>query len=96
MYAKQYKTVLCSFRQYKTEYIFLAAPDAYLMYCRLKQQAQNELIQPALLCNFYLFKFYRLQASSAAWPSGSEGRFYDNRDRKVDGSTPTQALFLRP
>ena len=39
---------------------------------------------------------YWLQASSAAWPSGSERRFYNSRDRKVDGSTPTQASFLRP
>ena len=32
---------------------------------------------------------------SAAWPSDSERRFYDGHDRKVDGSTPTQALLLR-
>ena len=31
---------------------------------------------------------------SAAWPSGSERRFYDAYDRKVDGSTPTPAAFL--
>ena len=35
-------------------------------------------------------------ASSAAWPSGSERRFYYSRDRKVDGSTPTQISLLRP
>ena len=28
---------------------------------------------------------------SATWPSGSEHRFYDGHDRKVDGSTPIQA-----
>ena len=33
---------------------------------------------------------------SAAWPSGSERRFYDGPGRKVDGSTPTQASLLRP
>ena len=33
---------------------------------------------------------------SAAWPSGSEYRFHDGPDRKVDGSTPTQASLLRP
>ena len=33
---------------------------------------------------------------SAVWPSGSECCFYDDHDRKVDGSTPTQALSLRP
>ena len=33
---------------------------------------------------------------SAAWPSGSECRFYDGHDRKVDGSTFTQASLLRP
>ena len=33
---------------------------------------------------------------SAAWRSGSERRFYDGHDRKVDGSTPTQVLLLRP
>ena len=33
---------------------------------------------------------------SAAWPSGSERRFYDGHDRKLDGSTPTQASLLHP
>ena len=33
---------------------------------------------------------------SAAWPRGSERRFYDGHDRKVDGSTPTQVPLLRP
>ena len=33
---------------------------------------------------------------SAAWPSGSERRFYDGHDRKVDSSTPTLASLLRP
>ena len=33
---------------------------------------------------------------SAAWPRGSERRFYDGHDRKADGSTPTQASLLRP
>ena len=33
---------------------------------------------------------------SEAWPSSSERRFYDGDDRKVDGSTPTQASLLRP
>ena len=32
----------------------------------------------------------------AAWPSASERRFNDEHDRKVDGSTPTQASLLRP
>ena len=32
---------------------------------------------------------------SAAWPSGSERCFYDSHDRKIDGSTPTQASLLR-
>ena len=31
---------------------------------------------------------------SAAWPTGSEGRFYDGHVRKVDGLTPTQASFV--
>ena len=31
---------------------------------------------------------------SAAWPSGSERRFYDGHDRKVDGSIPTQGLVV--
>ena len=30
------------------------------------------------------------------WPSGLERRFYDGHDRKVNGSTLTQASFLRP
>ena len=36
------------------------------------------------------------QCLSAAWPSGSERRFYDGHDRKVDGSTANQASLLRP
>ena len=32
----------------------------------------------------------------AAWPRGSERRFYDGHDRKVDGLTLTEALLLRP
>ena len=36
------------------------------------------------------------QCLSEAWPSGSERRFYDGNDRKVEGSTPTQASLLRP
>ena len=32
---------------------------------------------------------------SAAWPSGSERRFHDDHDRKIEGSTPTQASLLR-
>ena len=37
-----------------------------------------------------------VECLSAAWPSGSEGRFYNGHVRKVDGSTPTQASLLRP
>ena len=33
---------------------------------------------------------------AAAWPSGSERCFDDSHDRKVNGSTPTQASLLRP
>ena len=33
---------------------------------------------------------------SAAWRSGSERRFYDNHDRKVNGSTPNLVSLLRP
>ena len=33
---------------------------------------------------------------SAAWPSGSERRFYDDHHRKVDDATPTQTSLLRP
>ena len=32
----------------------------------------------------------------AAWRSGSERRFYDDHDRKVDGSTPNLVSLLRP
>ena len=34
--------------------------------------------------------------SSAAWRSGSERRFYDDHDRKVDGSPPNLVSLLRP
>ena len=33
---------------------------------------------------------------SAAWRSGSERRFYDDQDRKVDGSPPNLVSLLRP
>ena len=36
------------------------------------------------------------KSNPAAWPSDSERRFYDGHDRKVDGSSPTQASLLRP
>ena len=32
----------------------------------------------------------------AAWPNVMERRFYDGHDRKVDGSTSTQASLLLP
>ena len=32
----------------------------------------------------------------AAWRSGSERRFYDDHDRKVDGSPPILVSLLRP
>ena len=37
-----------------------------------------------------------IQIMSAAWRSGSERRFYDDHDRKVDGSPPNLVLLLRP
>ena len=37
-----------------------------------------------------------MECLSAAWPSDSEGRFYDGHVYKVGGSTPTQAWLLRP
>ena len=33
---------------------------------------------------------------SVAWRSGSERRFYDDHDRKVNGSTPNLVSLLRP
>ena len=33
---------------------------------------------------------------NATWRSGSERRFYDDHDRKVDGSTPNLVSLLRP
>ena len=35
-------------------------------------------------------------AVAAAWRSGSERRFYDDHDRKVNGSTPNLVSLLRP
>ena len=32
----------------------------------------------------------------AAWRSGSERRFYDDHDRKVNGSPPNLVSLLRP
>ena len=37
-----------------------------------------------------------MECLSAAWPSGSEGHFYDGYAYKVGGSTPTQASLLCP
>ena len=34
--------------------------------------------------------------TKAAWRSGSERRFYDDHDRKVNGSTPNLVSLLRP
>ena len=36
------------------------------------------------------------RSGSAAWRSGSERRFYDDHDRKVNGSTPNLVSLLRP
>ena len=33
---------------------------------------------------------------NATWRSGLERRFYDDHDRKVDGSTPNLFSLLRP
>ena len=44
------------------------------------------------LINLSTFK----HALSAAWRSGSERRFYDDHDRKVNGSTPNLVSLLRP
>ena len=41
-------------------------------------------------------KYMRTQVTSAAWRSGSERRFYDENDRKVNGSTPNLVSLLRP
>ena len=32
---------------------------------------------------------------NATWRSGLESRFYDNHDRKIDGSTPNLVSLLR-
>ena len=37
-----------------------------------------------------------LSVKQAGWSSGSDCHFYDSHDRKVDGSTSTQASMLRP
>ena len=44
----------------------------------------------------FSFSMYDKLNESAAWPSGSQRRFYDGHDRKVDSSTPTLASMLRP
>ena len=36
------------------------------------------------------------QSMSAAWRSGSERRFYDDHDCKVNGSTPILVSLFRP
>ena len=46
--------------------------------------------------NIYAESGKSVECLSAAWPSGSEGRFYDGHVRKTDGSTPTQSSLLRP
>ena len=53
----------------------------------------------ALLILFFFTKSQSQKgamASPAAWPIGSERRFYDSCDRKVDGSTLIQVSLLRP
>ena len=46
----------------------------------------------AVLCVCLLYLVFE----SAAWRSGSERRFYDDHDRKVNGSIPNLVSLLRP
>ena len=41
--------------------------------------------------NFFFLIYVKTAIAwpSAAWPNGLERRFYDDHDRKNDGSTPT-------
>ena len=63
----------------------------------------RNLIQIGLGCFFCTFTSSKAWRSgrqrgavSAAWRSGSERRFYDDHDRKVNGSTPNLVSLLRP
>ena len=54
---------------------------------------------PAILTTFLMneiFDNYDPYAVSATWPSGLERRFYDDYDRKVNGSPPNLVSLLRP
>ena len=42
------------------------------------------------------FVFRIIVPMSAAWRSGSERRFYDDHDRKINGSIPNLVSLLRP
>ena len=44
----------------------------------------------------YVVLLFIMRYQSAAWRSGSERRFYDDHDRKVNGSTPNLVSLLRP
>ena len=45
---------------------------------------------------FVIAKFEEALSQIAAWRSGLERGFYDDHDRKVNGSTPNLVSLLRP
>ena len=46
--------------------------------------------------SYLILKQIDFSSASAAWRSGLERRFYDDHDRKINGSTPNLGSLLRP
>ena len=54
-----------------------------------------QVLSKAATCPWlYGLYFVSRQMLPESWPSGSDRRFCDGHNRKVDGSTPTQASLL--
>ena len=62
----------------------------------LVRSSQLEMFCAKELCRSYQIFYERKTKLSAAWRSGLERRFYDNHDRKVNGSTSNLVSLLRP
>ena len=54
----------------------------------------NMVLKPQKILSCVSETFFHSRTTS--WPSVLKHRFYDNYDLKIDASTPTQTLLLRP
>ena len=59
-----------------------------------KSASASDIPEKNVICTLLRSTAWRL-LRSAAWRSGVERRFYDDHDRKVNGSTPNLVSLLR-